>query len=680
MFKQMIKKISNDFITEASLSPKLLEDMAAMEKYMAESYSNRTFIELLQNADDAVSSKIYIFEDDNNIYFANNGKPFDENDILSICRSGSSSKKRGENIGYRGVGFKSTTQISNEILIFSNDEYFSFSKKMCSDILGKDIDKIPTIRIPLLVENVDTKISDQVTKMIDLNFTTVFVFKNANINRFYEEIQEVSSGYFIFLNNISNCIIKFNNIEKNITIDRDKKNRNQKIKIIDSNNINEWFLVKSDNASVAFKLNDGKIVPCLDDEAVYHSYLPTIDKVIYPIKVNADFSTDPSRKHITFDENTNNALDCISKLIFEVICSIFSSKVDCIYKDALSLFLMVSSFSRINNELDKRLTNLILTNKWIRLNNNDFISAKDYKKFPKNYDQSDIINIRKNSTFVQNNSVPLVIYDNINFIDSFINKYSKTFFTNVEIIKILENENFVNNINITTHSKTVSNVIKEVKQQNMFSNNKISIGNIIVPTENSGLQSINNIKSKGLKIDGTISKGINENLLSTEVDWFLKETGISDKVFKMDTVEEVDSKKEITITSETIIKPHLTKWRNAEQKCMEIEKILGNTPTDVSVRNEGYDVLSITSDNKKRYIEVKSVKKDWSFSITNNEYTAASQYGDDYYICLICENTDNIDVKYIKNPFKNATFEKRIKQWEWACFEFNSTDMKFDIK
>lgn len=37
-----------------------MEDMAAMEKYMAESYGERIFIELLQNADDANSTKIKV--------------------------------------------------------------------------------------------------------------------------------------------------------------------------------------------------------------------------------------------------------------------------------------------------------------------------------------------------------------------------------------------------------------------------------------------------------------------------------------------------------------------------------------------------------------------------------------------------------------------------------------------
>ena len=42
------------------------------EKYMAESYSERVFIELIQNADDCGSSKVLIYQHGNDQYFAKN--------------------------------------------------------------------------------------------------------------------------------------------------------------------------------------------------------------------------------------------------------------------------------------------------------------------------------------------------------------------------------------------------------------------------------------------------------------------------------------------------------------------------------------------------------------------------------------------------------------------------------
>lgn len=129
-----IANISDTFLSEAKKSLSLIEDMAAMERYMAESYSGRIFIELIQNADDCQSTRINLKQIGNDLYFANNGKPFCSEDIVAISRSGSSLKKRGESIGYRGVGFKSTTALSDDIYIYSDGAIFSFSKTIAAKI------------------------------------------------------------------------------------------------------------------------------------------------------------------------------------------------------------------------------------------------------------------------------------------------------------------------------------------------------------------------------------------------------------------------------------------------------------------------------------------------------------------------------------------------------------------
>lgn len=50
----IVKNIRDMFIKEASESPLLFIDLANMERYVSESYSGRSLIELLQNADDAI--------------------------------------------------------------------------------------------------------------------------------------------------------------------------------------------------------------------------------------------------------------------------------------------------------------------------------------------------------------------------------------------------------------------------------------------------------------------------------------------------------------------------------------------------------------------------------------------------------------------------------------------------
>ena len=73
--------------------------------------------ELLQNSDDAGSTVVTITElGDRTWSWANNGRPLTSADAEALCRSASSTKRRGgDSIGYRGIGFKSLAAIASRI-------------------------------------------------------------------------------------------------------------------------------------------------------------------------------------------------------------------------------------------------------------------------------------------------------------------------------------------------------------------------------------------------------------------------------------------------------------------------------------------------------------------------------------------------------------------------------------
>lgn len=224
-FEDVVKLVSNNFLFEAKQSPQLIADMAKMEYYMAENYSGRLFIELLQNADDAKSSRIISYYNNGNLYFANNGKPFDENDLIAISRSGASDKKRGKTIGYRGIGFKSASTVSSEIIIHSANTYFTFSKEKCSKLLNMNNDDVPTIRIPLFLDNIEKDVADDVELLKNKGYSTIFAFKNANIKLYLDEIQDIKNGHFIFLNSLYECVFSIDYFTNEYEINRFKRFR-----------------------------------------------------------------------------------------------------------------------------------------------------------------------------------------------------------------------------------------------------------------------------------------------------------------------------------------------------------------------------------------------------------------------------------------------------------------------
>lgn len=72
----MLEAIRQPLLAEALKSPALLSDLAGLEQIVAESYDARSFVELLQNADDAGASRFAIHRSGDFLLVANDGHHF----------------------------------------------------------------------------------------------------------------------------------------------------------------------------------------------------------------------------------------------------------------------------------------------------------------------------------------------------------------------------------------------------------------------------------------------------------------------------------------------------------------------------------------------------------------------------------------------------------------------------
>ena len=616
MLYNVVKKISDEFIKEALASPQLLSDMAAMEKYMSESYSGRIFVELLQNADDCNSKKILIQQIGNNLLFANDGHPFTEKDVIAISRSGASSKKRGESIGYRGVGFKSTSYLTNEIIIHSDNTNFSFSKSLCAKELNIPIANVPMIRIPLLVK-INDEMDNLFSKIKEQGYTTIFLFKNAQVGEFINEVKAVNNGFFLFLKNVISCSFDLPSYTAQIRIIRNNISNTQHISFAYEKD-SSWLIYSNRIASIGFKYDNNErcIIECKDIEQLFHSYLPTYDKVTFPIKINADFSTDPSRKHITYDINTEKSLLDVANLIFSIIQDALNGKLSVEYKRIFSIFSSATYFSRINSFLKQKLKEIISEKCTLKLNKGQKIKITEYKIFPNWLEPAEINFLRRKSSFIHSWSLINEIYDNFEAVDKFISQYSQCIFSNEDIITMMEDRDLIEIMTAETQSKILGRIIRN-ERLNTQSSTK-NLDKIKILTEK-GVMSICEISSSKVIINENISKFLYNDIGNEGIKWLDKKFNIQSEQFKA----QMPPSKRQMIESKVTIQPHISKWRSAEQQCIEIEASFGNKATDVSKKNIGYDIESITPTGEKRLIEVKSIKNSGEFSITNNEYTAA---------------------------------------------------------
>lgn len=648
-----IEQINKKFIKEALDSPNLMTDMAMMEKYMSESYNDRILIELLQNADDALSTKTMLSYSKNYVYFSNNGRDFNESDLEAISRSGSSNKKRGDNIGYRGIGFKSSAAISNEIYIISANTIFSFSKKICASTLNMDEASVPTVRIPFLIdsENIDKELKDNIKFLNGKGYTTIFAFKTNKHEKISEELDDINGTFLLFLKNVESFKIDWMNINKEITAERD----NSIITLKDMNGTSSWMIVGDNTIQLGFKYENGRIIPCEKNEAVYHCFLPTFDSLPFCFKVNADFSTDPSRKHLTLDDETELLISKSAEILVDYI----QDNID-IDNGIFEILNNVISFTKtatlFQNEYKKKIQgNLIVT-----LNDNSKVKLSTIKLFNEIFEPSEIKNIRINSKYINS-----VSPKNYGITDKFIAYFTNDKYNINDYYKILEEKDFIDKSNVVTIAKIYSLIINEGN----IDWNKLD--NSYIPCKDGSSRLVD---SKKENIDSNFLNFIGSFIVSSKYENFISHYNIT-KSGKNITINFNNVTKEINNVNNT----YISKWKTAEEQCVMFEEYLGNTAKGVGSQNLGYDVESITSDGKKRYIEVKSVSANGEFVLTNNEYSSANIYKDNYYMCLIYQNDSEISFTYIQNPIENLELEKRVKVWEWVCNKYSGESYKVKL-
>lgn len=685
MLQSTIIKLSNTFLKEASHSPSLLADLAMMEKYMSESYSNRIIIELLQNADDAGATSVYISRVNDTIIFANNGRPFSERDVISISRSGQSSKKRGDSIGYRGVGFKSASFLSSDIIIHSGNVNFTFSKRRTAMCLGMSEGNVPTIRIPFILE--DHLFDDIINRVKAKGFNTIFLFTSAESDIINEELDLLDSDFMLFLKHVNNLLIEIPGHSKKIKVKRIQHAWGQEVVINDKS----WAMFYN---QLAFKLENMVIEECNCEESIYYCFLPTYDKFLFPFKVNADFSTDPSRKHVILDEKTKDSLQAIGDAICSLVTEVFQTPIP-LYKNLLTILENTISFSKVNMYLKKVIDEKLQNQKCTIGGRGDEINISDYKLFSSDFDKGVVNMIRKQSVFAKDFSISSNVYASIDGVDEFIKQYSSSTFNAKDLVKILSEKNFIGASSDYIYSYLLGKVFLAYQKEKYISSEKLDLSTMyfkgksdVIRITNASCDQIRDVLEKNDSNQSIIESLFKEIIVSLGINYVAKPIDIDGYGISNDTNNESEKFKSnslmpgdlkgVKIHSDSnslnqhsnevhFDHPIVPSWRSAEYACVKIEEFLGNEARDVSRQNVGYDVESRTPSGEMRYIEVKFLTNSNSFSMTSNEYAVASQYGDEYYLCLIQRAEHNSKAIYIRNPHKNLSFVKRIKQWEWFC-------------
>lgn len=675
MNTQSLELLRQEFIQEAQSAPKLFKDLAKVEQYIAESYKTRALIELIQNADDAESSVFGIHDIVGGFIVGNNGRAFTINDVESLCRSGSSNKQRGgTTIGYRGIGFKSVVNIANKVTVFSGDFCFTFNREKTQLVLKKDLD-VPLIRIPHLIDT-SNPIHEQGLELKEkYKYETIFIFQDVLEEISEEELSSIDRSSLLFLKNIRKAIIDHKNIHRNILVEHKKVDTRRVVRISESEAIDEWevdYLADNEVDLVAFKKEGKAIIPARPDESVIHSFTPTKEFSGAFIKINGDFSTDPSRKTIDFDSQSKKSFQNAVSIIVKGITSILKGdltregfftpfvNIHVIESSQFKLLLFKSieaglENTRIlsNNGKNDSFSSVRLKPEWLNFEDYENLCIDDFVSISKNL----ITTYPELFTFLKAINTKTLNLDDI------ISRINNVKISNIGCAQIFEKIIKQYRYDLTTDK------ISQLKTLKIFPCN-----NDIFKAEY--------VKSAS-ELDNEFKSYLKNNVDTADLNLFLKKLAITPEILPEKNVvineraENTFQSTDATYSSNFKTEPAIKKWRSAEKNAQEYLKSLNVALSvkDVTEANLGYDLELMLHSGKRIYIEVKSVNSFAEpFKISNNEYSSAHNYGSHYYIAVVVNN-DDFQIKFVPNPIKTLSFEKKCERWSWFCGQYGN-DLK----
>lgn len=669
----IIYKIHELFVEEARKSPLLFNDLASMENYISESYAGRAVIELLQNADDAKANRILFKKVSETICIvANDGRFFSDDDLLALCRSGSSTKTRNsETIGYRGIGFKSVVNFAQVVHLVSGNVSTTFSRKLTKAELN-NADKVPLIRIPHEFDG--QGYIGEIDKLLLDGYNTIFVFE-VKSDMFSKELEEFSDDSLIFLNNLKKVSI-ISESNRAYDISRSGLSDNERIITIfgDDKSENKSWLVfeneeKTGRTSVAFKYDGVKVYNAELDESVIHSFLPTNDKLSMRIKINGDYSTDPSRTRVVQDNETIVAIKKSAELIagmvervlrerndrYGIIDVIKTAAVDPLFKikganpNDLIVMSLIEEVQRVISKL--------ATGKKVFLQPAG-ITNDDFNLILKNIDAVGIGNESE---------------ENVTGLIEFMKAMGIEELLIEDCLKVMEKIECSD----ITRSTVIAKVIKETKLA-MSEEQKKLISKAKLFRFEDGVKSVD--ESEGSIVED-VFEGIVTDKITTNADYtfFAKRIGLQENQLAINN--RTREPEHILTGTETIVqtenfksKKTIKKWRSVEKNVAAVLELMDDvfSVKDVSEQNIGYDLEAVLNDGSRRYYEVKSVDRLGDMiSFSNNEYSTCVAMNKQYYLAIATQTNDEITICFVKNPVESLHFDKRITRWEWICNEYN---------
>jgi len=665
----MLDDVRRPLLEEARRSPSLLSDLAGLEQYVAESYDSRSFVELLQNADDACASRFLVQRHSNFLIVANDGQCFTRSDFKSLCRSAASTKTRGSSIGYRGIGFKSVVSFAQSFHLISGELATTFSRERTAKEVP-EATRVPLVRIPHSLTSSDRSRFDlALNELLADGFTTAFVFEDLLAGGIENEFASFDPTSLLFLRHVRHvelCTDK----RAIVTVQREPVDgRSRVIRLTGGESASEWLVVEREGIAIAFG-RDGDRVRRLDErDAVVHAFLPTLEFTGLGVKIHGDISTDPSRTRVVFDDRTASGLDEVAGMIMMLLDGALSGDV----ADAAGIVAAIVPFSDPRMAVFQRrsfTTELVAAIQ--RSANSRFA---DLRLRPVWLNAIDFENLARAARI---RAVPrnLEGVDGLRGLLQFLGAKEATFAELSPALSVAE-ASVPGAAELVTHLAQ-RHAIKQIDATQIGQDWRIW------PVDG-GVVSFAQAKTAATPLDREFADLVTEKSgMGAEVRRLvsaLSDSPTADVLLPDSRATEKEQAVSPAPGGEPRVQ-HLSlkKWRSAEQQVFNLLSALGWTVEDVSRQNVGYDIEGKSPEGEEAFIEVKSIDyPGQSFTLTSNEEAIARQRGEKYRIAIVRQSDNFLEVAFIHDPVQHLSLKRQCRQWVWECATYTFTPQRFPL-
>lgn len=321
--------------------PEWIEEQAHIEQAIAEGgYGHRQVYELVQNGADAMvnrsGGRIEVILTATHLYCANEGDPIDGSGLEALLGS-NMSRKRGDEIGRFGLGFKSVLAVTDRPEFFSRPVSLRFSNEYSSRLIHAQVPESRRLPLPILRlgEPLDPSSEAAADPILDelmkWSVTTVRLTRDPQRDTSWlaDDLTEFPAEFLLFARHVNELILdnRATGVKRTIVV----KPGDEQVRLVEGQRDQAWRVfrrvveptpeARKDAGARAERdqLPVDWAVPMTGSSGVgkFWAFFPTTFETTLSGILNAPWKTNPDRENLLFGPFNEYLLQVAAGLVVE---------------------------------------------------------------------------------------------------------------------------------------------------------------------------------------------------------------------------------------------------------------------------------------------------------------------------------------------------------------------------